>query len=178
MQRIPTVSIDSAPDASKPVLENINKAFGKVPNIFATIANSPATLKALMGIFGALDEGSLAGKVHEAVALRIGQLNTCQYCMAAHTGKAKMAGASEAETIAWRKGDSDDPKIKAALDLAALLCDKRGKLSDAELAAARNAGFNDAEILEVLAVVICNIFTNSINALVQTEVDFPAAPAI
>lgn len=178
MQRITALKIADAPEGSKPVMEKIKGKFGKVPNIFASVAHSPAALKALMGIFGALDEGELAGKRHEAVALRVGELNGCKYCTAAHTAKAKMAGASVEEAIGFRKGESADAKTKALLDLATLLNQKRGALSDAELQAARAAGLSDAEIVETLAIVVCNIYTNAINALVQTEVDFPAAPAL
>ncbi len=165
MQRISTVQIETAPDASKPVLEQINAKFGRVPNIFATLANSPAALKAMMGMMASLEEGALAGKAHEAIAVRIGQVNGCEYCTAAHTGKAKMSGASIEETIAWRKGESDDPKIKALLDLVLALNEKRGTISD-------------EEIVEATAIVAANIFTNSINALVKTELDFPAAPPL
>jgi len=178
MQRITTVDINSAPEGSRPVMEQIKGKFGRVPNIFATVANSPAALKALMALFGTLEESELAGKPHEAIALRIGELNGCKYCTAAHTAKAKMAGATEDETIAYRKGESDDPKIKALLDLADSLNKSRGAISDEELAAARAAELSDGEILETLAIVICNIYTNSINALVKTELDFPAAPPL
>ncbi len=178
MQRIEKLTIDAAPEESKPVMENIKSAFGKVPNIFATTANSPAALKALMGIFGALGNGVLKGKPHEAIALRVGEMNGCKYCTAAHTAKAKMAGATVEETIDFRKGISSDAKIQALLELASLINIKRGALSDSELEDARGAGLSDEEILETLAIVICNIFTNTINALVKTEVDFPAAPDI
>ena len=110
--------------------------------------------------------------------MRVSEINGCKYCTAAHTGKAKMTGASEAETIGFRKGESDDAKIQALLELAALFNEKRGAISDQELAAAHAASLSDAEILEALAIVICNIFTNSINALAQTELDFPAAPPL
>ena len=178
MQRIQAVVIDNAPEPSKPVLEKIKAKFGRVPNIFAAVANSPAALKGLMGLFGSLEQGSLAGKPHEAIALRVGQVNGCAYCTAAHTAKAKMAGATEAETVAFRKGESDDPKIKALLDLASEINEKRGAISNEELAAARATGLSDEQIMEVLAIVVCNIFTNTVNALVKTELDFPAAPAL
>lgn len=178
MQRIAALDIDSAPEGSKPVMEQIKAKFGKVPNIFASAANSPAALKALMGMFGALDGGGLPGKPHEAIALRVGEMNGCKYCSAAHTAKAKMAGASEEETVQFRKGEADDAKIKVLLDLAGPLNEKRGAISDEELAAARDAGLSDEEIMETLAIVVCNIFTNAINALAKTKVDFPPAPSI
>jgi len=178
MQRIPRLQTDSVPEASRPLIENIKAQFGRVPAIFATLAHSPAALKALTAIAEALDAGKLAGKPHEAIALRISELNGCAYCKAAHTGIAAMAGATTAETLEWRKGEASNPKTKALLDLAASIAEKRGAVEDSELAAARAAGLNDEEILEAVAVVVCTVFTNSINNLAQTEVDFPAAPAL
>jgi uncharacterized peroxidase-related enzyme len=178
MQRIEALKISNAPEASKPVMEAIKEKMGKVPNIFATLAHSPAALKSLMGIFGSLEEGKFAGKTHEALALRVGQLNGCKYCISAHTAKAKIAGATDDETIAFRKGEADDPKLQKLLDLAELINEKRGDLTDEELSAVREGGISNEEILETLAIVICNIFTNTTNALVQTEVDFPRAPDI
>jgi uncharacterized peroxidase-related enzyme len=178
MPRINPVTIENAPEASKPVMEQIKANFGHVANIFATLAHSPAALKGLIGLFEALDEGALAGKAHEAIALRIGEFHGCKYCTAAHSIKAKMAGATAEETIAFRKGQSDDPKIQALLTLAAAMVNNRGKLDDADVQAAKDAGLSDGELLETVAIVACNTYTNYINALVLTEVDFPAAPAI
>ena len=178
MQRIPTVDIDGAPEASKPILEQIKAKFGRVPNIFASTAHSPAALRALMGMFASLEKGALAGKAHEAIALRMGEIHGCRYCTAAHTAKAKMLGASVEETIAFRKGQVDDPKVKGLLDLATAMVEKRGQVSDEEVQAARNSGLSDAEMLEALAIVVLNTFTNYVNALVKTDVDFPAAPPV
>lgn len=99
MQRITRVTETDVPDASRPVLESIKAKLGNVPNIFATVANSPAALKALMGIFGALEEGTLAGRPHEAIALRVGRMNGCKYWRAAHTAKARVAGGRT-----WSRG--------------------------------------------------------------------------
>jgi uncharacterized peroxidase-related enzyme len=177
-QRIPALAIDKAPADAQPILQNIRAKFGKVPNIFASVANSPAALKTLMGMFGALEQGALNGKPHEALALRVGEMHGCRYCTAAHTAKAKMAGATEAETIAFRKGQAQDPKLQALLDLVTAMVEKRGQVGDALVAAARKAGATDAELLEAVAIVSLNTFTNYINALVQTEVDFPKAPPL
>lgn len=178
MQRIPTTDISSAPDASKAALEQIKTKFGKIPNIFASVAHSPAALNTLTGMFGALEGGALAGRIHEAIALRVGEIHGCAYCRAAHTAKAMMIGMTTDETVAFRKGESDDTKLKAILNLSTALVEKRGQVSDAEVQAGRDAGLSDAEMLETLAVVVLNTFTNYINSLVQTKVDFPAAPSI
>lgn len=178
MQRIQTVDINTAPEASKPILQNVKAKFGRVPNIFASLANSPVALEAVTGLFAALDKGVLAGKTHEAIALRTGEVHGCRYCTAAHTAKAKMAGATVEETIRFRKGEAEDPKVKAMLDIADTIVQKRGQLTDEDVQAARDAGVTDAELLEVLAIVVLNTFTNYVNALVQTELDFPAAPPL
>ncbi len=178
MPRIEALTIENAPEGSKPVMEGLKKSFGRVPNIFASLANSPPALKTLMNIFAALEEGSLGGKPHEAIALRVGEMHGCRYCSAAHTAKAKSVGATEEETIAYRKGVVDDEKLQRILDVATSMVENRGKVSDDELQAARDAGVTDAELLETAAIVACNTYTNYVNALVQTEVDFPAAPDI
>ncbi len=178
MPRIDPVTIDTAPEGSKGVLEQIKSKFGRTSNIFATLAKSPAALKALMGLFGALEEGALAGEAHEAIALRVGEIHGCRYCTAAHTAGAKMAGASGDAAIGFRKGRSGDARIQALLTLAGTMVDSRGRLTDADVQAAKDAGVSEAEMLETVAIVACNTFTNYLNALAQTEVDFPAAPEI
>jgi len=178
MQRIPAMTIENAPEKCKPIMEAIKGKYGKVPNFFASVANSPAALKMTMGMFGALDEGEFAGKAHEAIAVRVGEMNGCTYGTAAHTAKAKMAGASVEDTIAWRKGEASDPTIKALLDFASAVVEKRGRISEADVQAARDAGLTDAQLVEALAITVLNNFTNAVNALVQTDLDFPAAPEI
>ena len=178
MQRIPTVGIGSAPENSKPALKQVKAMFGRVPNIFASVAHSPAALNALTAMFAALEEGTLAGKPHEAIALRVGEIHGCNYCVAAHTAKARMMGVTAEDTMTFREGQADDPKLKALLGLVTIVVEKRGHVSDSELQAARDAGLSDAEALEALAIVVVNTFTNYVNALVRTEVDFPAAPSI
>ena len=178
MARIDPVQIEDAPEASKPVLAQIKSKFGRVPNIFATLAHSPAALKALMGLFSALDEASLSGKTQEAIALRVGQKHGCKYCTAAHTAKAISVGANADEAIGFRTGRSDEPKIQAVLKLTETMVDNQGTLSDDDIQAAKDGGLSEAELLETVAIVACNTFTNYVNALAKTEVDFPAAPVI
>ncbi len=176
MVRIEALSKDNAPGEALPLLEGVQKAFGMIPNIFGVTAHSPTALKSVLSQFEILGQGSLDDVVPEAIALRIGQINGCNYCLAAHTAKAAMLGASQEQTFQWRSGKSDDARLQAILELAELLSAKRGKLNDVELSKARDAGLSDGEIFEVLAHVVLNIFTNSINELAQTKIDFPPAP--
>lgn len=175
-QRIPLCSKESAPEAAKPLLDVVEGVFGKVIHIMGTTANSPVALKALLQFAGAMGESGLDAKTQEAIALMVGQYHDCGYCLAAHTAKAKMTGAAVEETLSWRKGQDADPKRQAVLDFAKTILEQRGHVSDEAFAAATAAKITDPEKLEVLAFVVLNIFTNYINHLCRTDVDFPAAP--
>ncbi len=178
MARIEPLSIDNAPEDSKPIMEGLKAKIGMVPNIFATLAHSPAALNTLVSMSGALAEGLIDPKSREALALRIGQSHGCQYCTAAHTAMAQMAGASMEETIDFRQGKSDDAKTQALLMLTDAILESRGAISDEQLKAARDAGLSDGEIVETVAIFAVNCFTNTFNSIAQTDLDFPAAPAI
>lgn len=175
-QRIPFHNKESAPEAAKPLLDMVEGAFGKVIGIMGTTANSPVTLKALLQFAGAMGESRLDAKTQEAIALMVGHYHDCGYCLAAHTVKAKMTGAAVEETLSWRKGQDADPKRQAILDFAKTILEQRGQVSDETFAAASEAKVTDAEKLEVLAFVVLNIFTNYINHLCHTDIDFPPAP--
>ena len=177
-QRIPRVEEHSAPAKSKPILEELKKKFGHVPNIFASVAHSSAALHSMMAMMGHLEDGSLTGLEQEAIALRVGEMHGCRYCSAAHTAKAKMLGATVEQTVAWRKGKADEPRTQVIIDLAVEMVENRGHIVDQTLTEALELGLTEADLIEVVACVTINTFTNYINALVQTEVDFPAVDPI
>jgi len=86
MSRIPTPpTIDAAPPASQPLLENVKKQFGAVPNLFRLVANSPAALEGYLALSGALAKGTLPAPTRERIALAVAAINGCDYCLAAHT---------------------------------------------------------------------------------------------
>ncbi len=178
MPRIPTLEIDQAPAKSKEMLEGVQKKLGKVPNIFKTMANSPAVLGAYFGMSEALNNSSLSGGLREQIALAVGQANNCDYCVAAHTAIGKSQGLSEADTIAARKGAPSDPKAAAAVKFAQKLVQERGWVNDDDVEGLRSAGFSDGEVAEVVGVVALNLFTNYYNHAIDPEVDFPAPPAL
>ena len=124
------------------------------------------------------NQTSLSAKLREQIALSVGESNQCGYCVAAHSAIGKGAGLSDGELNAARMGQSADPKDAAALKFASSIVEKRGHVSDSEVAAVKAAGYNDAQVIEILAVTVQNIFTNYVNHVAQTAVDFPAAPAL
>ncbi|CAB3862635.1 carboxymuconolactone decarboxylase family protein [Achromobacter deleyi] len=173
MSRIPLVDATSAPAASRDILRQIHGAFGATPNMFRAVANSPAALQSMWAAFGALGSGVLPAQLGEKVAVAVADSNRCEYCLAAHTALGKKAGASAEQMAAAQAGRADDPQTAAALDFALKLVRDRGQLRDADIAALRQAGFDDGQIVELLAHVALNLFTNYVNVAFDVPVDFP-----
>lgn len=162
----------AAPEA-QPVLAQIDAAFGVVPNMFRTAAHSPAALRMLWGGFTALGAGRLSPALGEQIAVAVAERNRCHYCLAAHTALGRKAGLSSRQLAQAQVGSSDDPATAAALAFALAVVERRGQAGPADLAALRAAGFDDGEVVEILAHVALNLFTNYINVAFQVPLDFP-----
>lgn len=177
MSRIPTpASISAAPAASRELLEAVNAQLGSVPNLFRIVANSPQTLEGFLGLHGALGNGALDAQTRERIALAVAEINGCHYCLAAHQYLgSNLAGLSADEINANRRGTSADPKAAVAVEFAARITADRGKLSDRDVNVVREAGYSDAEIVEIVGLVALNTLTNYMNEVLGTEIDFPAA---
>lgn len=174
MSRVPLIDANITTPDRKAQLEQIHGAFGATPNMFRAVANSPAALKSMWGAFGALGEGVIPAKLGEQIAVAVADRNGCEYCLAAHTALGRKAGASAEEMSAAQGGNAADPKTAAALRFALKLVEARGQVGDADVQAVRAAGFGDQEIVEILAHVALNLFTNYVNVAFAVPVDFPA----
>jgi len=175
MSLIPTLAtIDDAPEASRPILEAVLKQLGTVPNIFRLVSISPVALNALAGLQGTLGKGKLPLAMRERLALTMAEANGCDYCLSAHTYTgSRFAKLGDAEIAAARAGTSSDAKAAAAVAFARALTAARGSVPPAEIEKVRTAGYGDAEILEIIAHVALNTFTNYVNEALGTEIDFP-----
>jgi uncharacterized peroxidase-related enzyme len=173
MSRIPLVNPKDATGERQQLLGQIHSAFGATPNMFRAVANSTAALKSMWGSFGALGGGVIPPKLGEQIAVAIANRNACEYCLAAHTALGRKAGASGDEMSAAQDGQSQDPKTAAALRFALRVVEGRGQIETADVEALRGAGFNDEEIVEILAHVALNLFTNYVNVAFAVPVDFP-----
>jgi uncharacterized peroxidase-related enzyme len=178
MSQINPINKENANPKALEILTAVNKALGIVPNMVATMAQSPAVASAYVGFSHALAEGTLSAKSRERLALVVAEENSCDYCLAAHTFLGGKVGLSEQEILETRRGTSDEPKIAAALAFARKLVRSRGQVTDADVIAVRQAGFSDGEIAEIIANVALNIFTNYFNIAAGVEIDFPRAPAL
>ncbi len=179
MPRIAPLTVESAPEAAKPVLEGIQKALGRVPNLYATLAQQPGVLSGFLGFKDGLgSDANLSPAVAEQIALVVGNLNQCGYCVSAHTAIGKMQGLTDAQTVDAQRGLADDPKAQAILTLAKAIVEREGFVTNEQVQAFRDAGGTDAEIVEILGHVVANIFTNYANHILETEVDFPQAALV
>jgi uncharacterized peroxidase-related enzyme len=177
MSRIAIPARDAAPAASQPLLDAVHKQLGVVPNLFRLISLSPAALQGFLGLSGALTK-ALDVKTRERIALAVAQVNGCDYCLSAHTYLGlNLAKIDSAEIALNRRGASSDPKAQAAVRFAARVAETRGKVANADIEAVKAAGYTDAQIVEIVAVVAENVLTNFANNVAETEVDFPVVRA-
>ena len=175
MSRINKINPDEASGKSKELLDTVKSKMGMVPNILRIYANAPAALEAYLNFSGALQQGVLNAKEREQISLVVSEANQCEYCLSAHSAVGKMVGLKENEILEARRGKSTDERTAAILEFALLIVEKRGFVSNEELENARSAGLSDEEIVEIIANVAYNIFTNYFNHVVETDIDFPLA---
>jgi uncharacterized peroxidase-related enzyme len=173
MSRISIPNREAVPAASSPLLDAVEKQLGVVPNLFRLVALSPSALQGFLDLKGALGK-ALDVKTRGRIALAVAQVNGCDYCLSAHTYLGlNLAKLDSTEIALNRKGASSDVKANAGVAFAAKVVQARGHVSDADLRAVKAAGFTDAQIVEIVAVVAENVFTNFVNIVAQTDIDFP-----
>lgn len=173
MSRFTAVTQDTANAEQKTLLDAIQGKLGMVPNILKVLAHSPDALKAFLGLHGIAGSGSLDPRTRERIALVVAQGNSCEYCVSAHTALGRKAGLSGDEIAANRSGTSQDAKAAAAVVFAQVLNTNLGEVTQAEFDAVREAGYSDAEIMEIIAHVGMNILTNLIGKATRIDIDFP-----
>lgn len=173
MTRITLIDPQTATGSTQEHLAAIGSAFGMVPNMFKAVANSPAALASMWASFGALGGGRLGARLGEQIAVAIADRNNCSYCLAAHTGLGRKAGATAQEMAEAQAGRSSDPRTAAVLSFVVKVVDTRGHVSPSDVAALRDAGFADEDIVEIMAHVALNLFTNYLNVALDVPVDFP-----
>jgi uncharacterized peroxidase-related enzyme len=177
MSTLVTPAPEQTTAEAQAVLSAVKSSLGAVPNLFRVAANAPAALNGLVGLSGALAKGSLRAKTRESIALAVAQENGCDYCLSAHSALGKGAGLGDSDIAAARAGKAADPHVNAILALAEAMVRERGAVGPDAIAQARTAGVTDAEIVEIVANVALNVFTNYLNIVADTEIDFPIVHA-
>ncbi|MEV6388246.1 carboxymuconolactone decarboxylase family protein [Nocardia xishanensis] len=175
MSRLPILTPDSADAVQAELLGEVQRQLGRVPNLYATLANSPATLRGYLSLRDALTGGKLRARTREQLALLVAAENGCDYCVAAHTMRAGRMGLSEDEIAATRAGSATDPHADAVLRFARAVMRSRGRVDDTLLAEIRTHGVTDAELAETVGHIALNVLSNYFNHVAKPELDFPAA---
>lgn len=178
MSRIAIPTRDEAHPDARPTLDGVNKLLGFVPNLHRLMSLNPNVLAGWAGLQGALGK-TLDVKTRDAIALAVSEANDCEYCLAAHSYIANNLVKISPEEIALnRKGGSSDPKRAAAATFALALIETRGKVSDAQFQAVRDAGFEDGDIVAIVGLTAQFLMTNFMNNVAGTAVDFPEIAAV
>ncbi|WP_128935369.1 carboxymuconolactone decarboxylase family protein [Bradyrhizobium zhanjiangense] len=178
MARAVAVKPDHVPADSKPTLDMFTKNIGFTPNMLATFAQSPIAFNAWAALLGSLSK-ALDVKTRDSIGLAVSEVNGCNYCLTVHSFTAEHMAKLPAEDIVLaRKGHATDPKRDAAVQFARKIIESRGHVTDADLQAVRDAGYTDANIMEIVALVAMYSLTNFFNNMFNPDKDFPAvAPA-
>src|SRR6201996_7852590 len=164
---------EETPEASRPVLDKVEKMLGFVPNLQRLMSISPAALNGWAGLMGQLAT-TLDVKTRDGIALAVSEADGCNYCLAAHSYIAHNLAKIDIDEIAInREGKSADPKRQAAIMFAKRLIDTAGKVSDEEFETVRKAGWSDANTIEMCALTAQFLLTNFVNNAGQPPIDFP-----
>ena len=178
MQRLQSVNPQVAQGRTKELLDTVQQAFGVIPNAAKVMANSPVVLDSFLAFSTAMGDARIGAKLHNQVKLTTSETNSCEYCTSILSAVAPSAGLSAGDILAGRTGDSDDHRTKAALAFAHEVLERRGKVSDQQFASVKEAGFSDGEVVEIVASVVLGCFTNFLNNMAHTELEFPKAEPI
>jgi alkylhydroperoxidase family enzyme len=161
MSNYPVHTIESAPAQSKPVLQQLQQAFGLIPNIAGTMAVSPVLINGFIGLFERVHASSLSEAQIQTLLLTNAVTNASEWAVAFHTALALKQGVHPADVEAIRHGGvPDDTRLASLSTLARTLIEKRGHLAESDQKRFVEAGFSVEQILEVIAVVAASTITN------------------
>lgn len=171
--RLQQLDPDRTRGTTRQLFDDVRGKFGGVPNLFRVLGNSPAALEGYLKFSAVLATGTFDAGIREQIALAVAASNLCVYCLSAHTLLARGIGLTEQNIGDAGRATAATDKTDAILKLARSIVVQRGEVSDSDLQRAREAGLTDGEIVETVANVVLNIFTNYINHVARTIVDFP-----
>jgi AhpD family alkylhydroperoxidase len=170
----PLHTIESAPERSKAALQQLQSAFGMLPNIAAAMATSPVLIDSLVGLFQKVHGGSFTEAQVQTVLLTDAVTNACTWAVAFHTALALKEGLSPTDVQAIREGRSPkDAKLSALSSLAKTMIEKRGLLNDQDVDGFIAAGFGKDHVLEVIGIVAASTITNYTGSITKPPLEPP-----
>ena len=159
------------------IFDNLEKALGFVPNLYATYANSDTALENYLNFANA--KTSLSAKEKEVVNLAVSQVNNCIYCLSAHTAIGKMNGFTDEQILELRAGKASfDTKLNSLAKLAKNITENRGRTDEDVLNDYFAAGYTKANLIDTISLVGDKTISNYIHSTTQVPVDFPVAPSL
>ena len=170
-------TIQSAPDAAKPMLEDSEKAYGFLPNLYRNMAEAPELLEGYLSLSGIFSKTSFTETERQIVLLTNNRLNGCEYCMAAHTTISQGAGVPDDVIAALRNGTPiADARLEALRKFAAMINETRGYPKEQDIAEFIGAGFTKQNVLEVLVGTSLKVLSNYTNHITKTPLDEAFVP--
>ena len=174
MTSFPVHTIDSAPEGSKPAMQQLQSAFGMIPNLIGTIATSPVLINSLVGLFGNVHGSSFTEAQVQTVLLTDAVTNASPWAVAFHTTLALKEGIDPADVQAIRNGRlPKDSKLAALSGLAKAMIEKRGHLGDEDIKRFLAAGFGKDHLLEAVAAVAASTITNYTDSITRPRLEAP-----
>ena len=174
MPRIASIDPATAQGRAKELLDSTQAQLGRTPNLYQSMAQSPAALDGYLALRGALSKGVLSVPMRERIALLTAAINDCGYCVSAHTFRGAKVGLSASELEATQKSQSTDTKNAAALKFVDALLQCNGLIDDDDFAKIKSHGWSDEEIGEIVAHIALNVFSNYFNHVAMPVLDFPS----
>ena len=177
MTTFTTHTLDSAPAAAKPIFQNSLKAYGFVPNLYATMAEAPAILDGYTTLSNIFGKSELTETERQIILMTNNRLNGCEYCMAAHTTLSQMGGVKDEVIIALRNNSPiADSKLEALRQFTIALNKSRGWLSNMQIEAFLAAGYTRQTVLEVILGTALKTLSNYTNHIAKTDLDVAFVP--
>ncbi len=165
-------TIDSAPEASKPIMEAAKKKMGFVPNLMATMSESPVMVESYLTMMALFDKSKLSETERQIILMTNNRLNGCTYCMAAHTAVSKMAKVDDEVINALRNGTSlSDPKLEALRNFSIIINENRGWATEEQVEEFIAAGYTKETVLEVIVGTSLKVLSNYTTHIVEPKLD-------
>ncbi|MEM6892206.1 MAG: carboxymuconolactone decarboxylase family protein [Bacteroidota bacterium] len=170
-------TVESAPEASKTTLQAAKRKMGFVPNLMATMSESPVMVESYMTLMRLFDKSRLTETERQIILMTNNRLNVCTYCMAAHTAVSKMAKVDEGVIEALRSGNPiQNPKLEALRQFAIVINESKGWATDEQVAELLAAGYTKETVLEVIVGTSLKVLSNYTTHIVEPTLDNAFVP--
>ena len=178
MQRLKSITQETAQEQTRQLLDTAQKVFGMVPNIAKVLANSPTVLESWLAFGQIMEKASIGQKLQHQLFLLTSEENSSSYCTSILCAIAPEFGLATDDVSSGRTGNAADRRADAALKFAKAVLSNGGKVSDEQLNAVRKAGFSDEQVVEIVGSVTLGCLANFVNNVANTDLDFVRAEPI